>query len=44
MEKIGVYPIEDDAWIDIGQWSNYKKVFDKINEYKGCNSRIRIYR
>ena len=29
-KKIGVYPIEDDAWIDIGQWSNYKKVFDKI--------------
>jgi len=29
-KKIGIYPIEDDAWIDIGQWSNYKKVFDKI--------------
>jgi len=24
-KKVGVYPIDDDAWIDIGQWAEYKK-------------------
>lgn len=28
--KIGVYPIHEEAWIDIGQWSEYKKSLDKI--------------
>ena len=23
--SVGVYPISDKEWIDIGQWSNYKK-------------------
>jgi len=23
--KIGVYPISEDAWIDVGQWAEYKK-------------------
>lgn len=23
--KVGVYPIDDENWIDIGQWSEYKK-------------------
>jgi len=25
-KKVGVFPIDDDAWIDIGQWAEYKKV------------------
>ena len=29
-KKVGVFPIDDDAWIDIGQWAEYKKVMDKI--------------
>jgi dTDP-glucose pyrophosphorylase len=27
-KKVGVFPIDDDAWIDIGQWAEYKKVLD----------------
>ena len=29
--KIGVFPISEDAWIDIGQWNEYKKAIDKLN-------------
>jgi dTDP-glucose pyrophosphorylase len=29
-KKVGVYPIDDDAWIDVGQWVEYKKVVDKL--------------
>jgi dTDP-glucose pyrophosphorylase len=29
-KKVGVFPIDDEAWIDIGQWAEYKKVMDKI--------------
>ena len=25
-KKIGIFPIDDDAWIDVGQWAEYKKV------------------
>ena len=28
--KVGVFPIDDDAWIDIGEWSEYKKALDKL--------------
>ena len=24
--SVGVYPIADKEWIDVGQWSNYKKL------------------
>jgi len=24
-KKVGVFPIDDDAWIDVGQWAEYKK-------------------
>ncbi|MDB4794723.1 nucleotidyltransferase family protein [bacterium] len=27
-KKVGVFPIDDDAWIDIGQWAEYKKTMD----------------
>ena len=29
-KKIGVYPIDDDAWVDVGQWSEYKKAIDNL--------------
>ena len=29
-KKIGVYPVDDDAWIDIGQWAEYKKALVKL--------------
>ena len=29
---IGVYPIDDDAWIDIGQWAEYRKALQMIEE------------
>ncbi len=25
---VGVYPVEDSKWVDIGQWSMYKKYID----------------
>ena len=31
--RIGLFPISEDCWIDIGQWSEYKntlKNFEKI--------------
>ena len=24
-KKVGVYPVNDDAWIDVGQWTEYQK-------------------
>ena len=29
-KQVGVYPIEKDAWMDVGQWSEYKKASDKM--------------
>jgi len=29
-KKVGVFPIDDDHWIDVGQWAEYKKAIDKI--------------
>ena len=29
-KKIGVYPIDDDAWIDVGQWTEYQKAVDQL--------------
>jgi dTDP-glucose pyrophosphorylase len=29
-KKVGVFPIDDDAWIDIGQWAEYKNAIDKF--------------
>jgi dTDP-glucose pyrophosphorylase len=29
-KKIGVFPIDDDAWIDIGQWAEYKKAIELL--------------
>ena len=29
-KKVGVFPVDDDDWIDIGQWAEYKKSIDKF--------------
>tara|TARA_A100001015_G_C15041726_1_gene740136 strand:+ start:417 stop:1466 length:1050 start_codon:yes stop_codon:yes gene_type:complete len=29
-KKVGVFPIDDDAWIDIGQWNEYRSAIDKL--------------
>ena len=28
--KVGVYPVNDNAWIDVGQWNEYKKAREKL--------------
>lgn len=30
--KIGVYPISEDAWIDIGQWAEYRKALKVVED------------
>ncbi len=30
-KKVGVFPIDDEAWIDIGQWSEYKQAIERLN-------------
>ena len=30
--KVGLYPITDNSWIDVGQWSEYQKFKKKINK------------
>lgn len=30
-KKIGVFPISEEAWIDIGQWNEYKKAINNLN-------------
>ena len=30
-KRVGVYPIDDDDWIDIGQWEEYKKAIYRID-------------
>jgi dTDP-glucose pyrophosphorylase len=29
-KRIGVFPIDDDAWIDIGQWAEYKQAVERF--------------
>lgn len=28
--KIGVYPVSEKSWVNVGQWSEYKKSFNKL--------------
>ena len=30
-KKIGVYPIDDSSWQDIGEWTEYQKTISVIN-------------
>ena len=29
-KKVGVFPIDDDAWIDVGQWAEYQKMMEQL--------------
>ena len=29
-KNIGVFPVDDDSWTDIGQWAEYKKAIDSL--------------
>lgn len=29
-KKVGVFPIDDDDWIDVGQWAEYKKAVERL--------------
>ena len=29
-KKVGVFPVDDADWIDIGQWAEYQKAIDKF--------------
>jgi dTDP-glucose pyrophosphorylase len=29
-KRIGVYPIDDEAWIDVGQWAEYQKAVERL--------------
>jgi NDP-sugar pyrophosphorylase family protein len=29
-KKVGVFPIDDDSWIDVGQWAEYRKVVERL--------------
>ena len=29
-KQIGMYPIDDESWIDVGQWSEYHKAIEKL--------------
>ncbi|MEI8012561.1 MAG: nucleotidyltransferase family protein [Candidatus Omnitrophota bacterium] len=31
--KVGVFPISEDAWIDIGQWEEYQKAVRNLNQF-----------
>ncbi len=27
---VGVFPVEEDAWIDVGQWKDYHKALERL--------------
>ena len=29
-KKVGVFPIDDDAWIDVGQWTEYRQAVERL--------------
>ncbi len=29
-KQIGIYPVDDESWIDVGQWSEYHKAIEKL--------------
>ena len=31
--KIKIFPIDDDSWYDVGQWSNYKNTLKNFNNH-----------
>ena len=35
-KKVGIFPIEDGAWIDIGEWAEYKKQLNILIRLNMC--------
>lgn len=33
-KKIGIYPIDEDSWFDVGQWTEYSKTLEAIEKSK----------
>jgi len=29
-KKVGVYPVDDEAWVDVGEWAEFKKATQKL--------------
>ena len=29
-KRVGIYPIDDDVWIDVGQWAVYEKAVGRL--------------
>ncbi len=29
-KRVGVYPIDDDAWVDVGQWAEYRQAVERL--------------
>jgi dTDP-glucose pyrophosphorylase len=29
-KKVGIFPIDDDAWVDVGEWSEYQKAVEQL--------------
>mgnify|MGYP001362879862 CR=1 FL=1 len=29
-KKVGIYPIDDDTWIDVGQWAEFKNALEQF--------------
>jgi len=29
-QRVGVYPLDDEAWIDVGQWAEYQKAVEQL--------------
>jgi len=31
-KKVGVFPIDDESWVDVGQWADYNKFVENLNK------------
>ncbi len=29
-KKVGIFPIDDDAWVDVGEWTEYQKAVERL--------------
>jgi len=36
--RIKIFPVEDETWFDVGQWSNYKNTIDSFTDLKMINN------
>tara|TARA_Y100001935_G_C17282156_1_gene498117 strand:+ start:92 stop:1153 length:1062 start_codon:yes stop_codon:yes gene_type:complete len=32
-KKVGIYPIDDTSWFDVGEWAEYKKTVKSLNQF-----------